>query len=73
MVEETQGGANGYPTHLQRLATSTVVVAVTPPLPSPPIRKGPKIKYIRKRVPLPLQKVGMGNKRRKTASGRFTK
>lgn len=70
-VEKKQVVEEVYPTHLQRLETSTVMVAVTPP--PPPGRTGPKIKYIRKRTAPMVQKVGAGNKRRKTAAGRFAK
>lgn len=55
-----------FPSHLQRLKTPTVVVDMKPQQ-----RTGPKIKYIRKRTVPAVERVV--NKRRKTASGRFTK
>lgn len=63
-----------YPMHLQRLATATVVVEMKPVLPVAPRgvqRTGPKVKYIRKRMPTAVDRaVG----RRKTAStGRFVR
>lgn len=70
-AEKKQAVEEVYPTHLQRLETSTIMVAVTPPQPLG--RTGPKIKYIRKRATPMVQKVGVGNKRRKTAAGRFAK
>ncbi|KAL0634120.1 hypothetical protein Q9L58_006927 [Maublancomyces gigas] len=70
-AEKEQVVEEVYPTHLQRLETSTIMVAVTPPQPLG--RTGPKIKYIRKRTTPMVQKVGVGNKRRKTAAGRFAK
>lgn len=64
-----------YPMHLQRLATATVVVEMKPVVAVVPRgvqRTGPKVKYIRKRLPTAVDRVA--GRRRKTAStGRFVK
>lgn len=60
-----------YPMHLQRLATATVVVEMKP-VPRGVQRTGPKVKYIRKRLP-PVMDRAVGKRRKTTSTGRFVK
>lgn len=77
LVTPVAGAKEVFPMHLQRLATATVVVDVQADAGAGAAvqercRTGPKIKYIRKRT-LPLVVEKAGNKRRKTATGRYAK